>query len=239
MTDVPERAGAARSPFASHEQPLSSLSMQACHRMAPVSAIASLVVVFLVAAVPASGGARFAIAPQRLMATNSWFPDLGQPESGLRATRSPSGWAFGILEDPPANGRREVARLKREGFVEGVHRTIAGGKGQAFSGALVVRTAVAATRESQIKAGEEQRELGAGVVRFALSTIPGGIGLTQSHPAAALTPGELQTSVVFAVGRCTLGVGLRLAPPSSQGAVQHAAIAAAVRLLNAVRHACR
>jgi hypothetical protein len=44
---------------------------------------------------------------------------------------------------------------------------------------------------------------------------------------------------VFAVGRCTLGVGLRLAPPSSQSAVQQAAIAAAVRLRKAVRHTCR
>jgi hypothetical protein len=207
--------------------------------MAPRSAIASVVVVLLAAAVPASGEARFAIAPQRLVATISWFPDLGQPESRLRATRSASGWAFGILEDPPANGRREVARLKREGFVEGVHRAITGGKGAAFSGALVLRTGHAATRESEAKATEEQRELGAGVVRFALPTIPGGIGLTQPHPPVALTAGESQTSVVFAVGHCTLGVGLRLAPPSSQSAVQHAAIAAAVRLRKAVRQACR
>src|ERR1017187_6296243 len=212
--------------------------MKAWHRMAPLSAIASFVVVFLASAVPASAGARFAIAPQRLVATISWFPDLGQPESRLRATRSASGWAFGILEDPPANGRQEVARLKREGFVEGAHRVITGGKGQAFSGALVLGTAHAATRESETKASEEQSELGAGVVRFALPAIPGGIGLTQPHPPAAL-PGESQTSVVFAVGRCTLGVGLRLAPPSSQSAAQHAAIAAAVRLREAVRHACR
>jgi hypothetical protein len=212
--------------------------MQAWHRVAPLSAIASLVIVFLAAAVPASGEGRFAVAPQRLVATVSWFPDLGQPESRLRATRSASGWAFGILEDPPANGRQEVARLKREGFVEGVHRAITGGKGRAFSGALVLRTAHAATRESETKASEEQRELGAGVVRFAIPTIPGGIGLTQPHPPAAFTPAESQTSVVFAVGRCTLGVGLRLAPPSSQSAVQHAAIAAAVRLRKAVRHAC-
>jgi len=207
--------------------------------MAPLSALASLVVVFLAATAPASGEARFAIAPERLVATISWFPDLGQPESRLRATRSPSGWAFGILEDPPANGRQEVARLKREGFVEGVHRAITGGKGKAFSGALVLRTAQAATRESETKASEEQHELGAGVVRFALPTIPGGIGLTQPHSPTALTPGESRTSVVFAVGRCTLGVGLGLAPPSSQSAVQPAAIAAAVRLRKAVRHACR
>jgi hypothetical protein len=213
--------------------------MQAWHRMAPLSTIASLVVVFLATAVPASGEARFAIVPQRLVASASWFPDLGQPESSLRATRSASGWAFGILEDPPANGRQEVARLKREGFVEGVHQEITGGKGQAFSGALVLGTAHAATRESETKASEEQRELGAGVVRFALPTIPGGIGLTQPHPPAALTPGESQTSVVFAVGRCTLGLGLRLAPPSSQSAVQHAAIAAAVRLRKAVSRTCR
>src|SRR5664279_4806905 len=112
--------------------------MQVWHRMAPLSALASLVVVFLAAAVPASGEARFAIAPQRLVASISWFPDLGQPESLLRATRSASGWAFGILEDPPANGRQEVARIKREGFVEGVDRAITGGKGRAFSGALVL-----------------------------------------------------------------------------------------------------
>jgi hypothetical protein len=212
--------------------------MQAWHRMAPLSAIASLVV-FLASAVPASGEARFAIAPQRLVASISQFPDLGQPESRLRATRSASGWAFGILGDPPANGRQEVARLKREGFVEGVHREITGGKGQAFSGALVLGTAHAATRESETKASEEQHDLGAGVVRFALPTIPGGIGLTQAHPPMPLTPGESSTSVVFAVGRCTLGVGLRLAPPSSQSTVQHAAIAAAVRLRKGVRHACR
>jgi hypothetical protein len=208
-------------------------------RIALLSAIASLFAVLFAATVPASGEARFAIAPQRLVAMSSWFPELGQPESSLSATRSASGWAFGILGDPPANGRQEVARLKREGFVEGVHQEITGGKGQAFSGALVLGTAHAASRESETKASEEQHELGAGVVRFALPAIPGGIGLTQPNPPAALTPGESQTSVVFAVGRCTLGVGLHLAPPASRKSVQQSAIAVAVRLHKAVVLTCR
>jgi hypothetical protein len=212
--------------------------MHISHRVVQLSAIAGLVAVFFAAAVPTSGAGRFVIAPQDLVANVSWFPDLGQPEGRLRTTSSASGWAFGILEDPPANGRQEVDRLKREGFVEGVHRVITGGEGQAFSGALVLGTARDAIRESQTKATEEQRELGAGVHRFVTPTIPAGIGLTQAHPPAPLTSGESQTSVVFAVGRCTLGVGLRLAPPSSQRAVRHGAIAAAVRLRKAVRHVC-
>jgi hypothetical protein len=214
--------------------------MQAGHRIAALPTIVSLVVVFLAAAVvPASGQARLAIAPQRLVASISWFPNLDQPESRLSASRSPSGWAFGILGDPPTNGRNEVARLKREGFVEGVRRLITGGTGLAVSAALVLGTSHAATSESQTKASEEHSELGAGVVRVALPTIPGATVLTQPHLVGAFTPGESQTSVVFAVGRCTLAVGLRRAPPSSQTAVQHAAIAAAVRLRKAVRHGCR
>ncbi|MHB8233711.1 MAG: hypothetical protein ACYDHT_03580 [Solirubrobacteraceae bacterium] len=116
---------------------------------------------------------------------------------------------------------------------------ITGGTGSAFSGALVLGSAQAATREAETKAAEEQHELKAGVVRFALPAIPGGIGLTQPHPPAAFVPGESQTSVVFAVGHCTLGVGLRLAPPASQSAVERATIAAAVRLRKAVRDSCR
>src|SRR2546429_8241492 len=105
-----------------------------------LTSILTAMAVSAAAAAPAALAA-FPITPSKLVATPASLPVLVAPRAELRATRSPSTWAFQIAEDTPGNGRSEVARLKRGGFREGLREIITAINGTAFSAALVVADA--------------------------------------------------------------------------------------------------
>jgi hypothetical protein len=189
-----------------------------------------------VVAAQASGG--FPIVPSRLVAPPSSVPALSGGHARLTATRSPTTWAFAILQDERLEGEAEILRLKREGFLEGLRELIAATNGFAFSGAMVLANHTDARSETQTKANEEQQETGPGTIRFAVPTLKGAIGLSRHGPSQELQAGEYETSILFTAGKCVIATGIALTPAATQAAVQQAAETIATRLAARVRHAC-
>jgi hypothetical protein len=170
------------------------------------------------------------------VARPSWFQGFDGARRELKTALSPRDWANGILEDEPANGRTEVARLTRERFREGVRELLTNAHGVAFSGALVLGSSAAALRESRFKASEELQELGPGASRFSAAPIPHAVGLQSASRTTEQGP-RFAVSVVFASGHCSLGVGL-IVSPANQPRTRQQVISTATRVGRAVRHLC-
>jgi hypothetical protein len=145
-----------------------------------------------------------AIAPRSLVAKPSQLPGFSAAKVRLRSGASPSAYAKSVLEERPRQARKEAARLKREGFREGVQELLSDSQGEALSLAIVFRTAKDAKRELKASISADVKAQGnVEVKQFSIASIPGAFAFTA---AEAGKPGAAG-NVLFSVGRCYLVVG--------------------------------
>ena len=140
-----------------------------------------------------------------------------------------------MLHDGSREARKEVAKLKREGFREGVQELLSGSQGEALSSALVFRSRSAAQHELKASIAEAVKAQGSSAVikRFTVAAIPGSFGFSATeagHPGGA-------ANVLFASGRCffVLGDARPSAPPEQ---LSVAPIAGAAALYQRVTSLC-
>jgi hypothetical protein len=145
-----------------------------------------------------------AIAPRSLVAKPSQLPGFSGAKVRLRSGASPSAYAKSVLQERPRQARKEAARLKREGFREGVQELLSGTQGEALSLAVVFRTAKDAKRELKVSMSADVKAQGnVEVKQFSIASIPGAFAFTASEAGKPGAAGN----VLFTVGRCYLVVG--------------------------------
>lgn len=173
------------------------------------------------------------VSPRSLVIQRAALPGFAAAHTEIESTASPADWTQRILEDTPASGAREKARLVREGFREGALEALAVPGGLGFSGTLLLGSPMAARRETRLKASEEQHELGVGTKRFAIRALPHAVGLEQERLPGI--PGRDWVSVTFSERDCTVSVGAVL---GTSAAPRSAAIAGAVALHRKLSRVC-
>jgi hypothetical protein len=158
--------------------------------------------------------------------------------SGARLTVStastPLVYVKFVLEENGAQARREVAKLKLEGFRKGVQERISGSPGEALSLTLVLGSHAKARRALKANLAEDVETQGnAEVERFNVPAIPGSAGFSavQSGSSGAAA------NVLFVVGRCFLLVGDALNEGDATQA-RTAPVAGATKLAHRVKHVC-
>jgi hypothetical protein len=145
-----------------------------------------------------------AIPPRALVATPSELPGFAAAKVKLRSGDSPSAWAKNVLKDKPAQVSKDVARLKRSGFSQGVQELLATSQAEALSFTVVFHTAKQAKHELKVSASESVKAQGkAEVKHFSIASIPGSFAFTAAEPGKPGAAGN----VLFAVGRCFVVVG--------------------------------
>jgi len=145
-----------------------------------------------------------AIPPRTLVATPSELPGFASAKVKLRSGDSPSAWAKNVLKDRPAQVSKDVARLKRSGFSQGVQELLATSQAEALSFTVVFHTAKQAKHELKVSASESVKAQGkAEVKRLSIASIPGSFAFTAAEPGKPGAAGN----VLFAVGRCFVVVG--------------------------------
>ncbi len=164
-----------------------------------------LCLVIVAAAASATLAAGTAIAPSSLIAHPGELPGFAGAKERLRSATSASRYAKVVLRDSSREARKEVARLKREGFREGVQELLSGSQGQALSSAVVFRSPARAQHELKASIAEAVKAQGSSAIvkRFTVAAIPGSFGFSATeagHPGGA-------ANVLFASGRCFFIVG--------------------------------
>ncbi len=129
--------------------------------------------------------------------------------------------AAGEAGNPNAVG--DEKRLTSEGFVQGVMVNTSGADGgQGGSSVTEVRSPAVAAREQHASVQEAALEQGGGAVsHFAMTRIPGSIGIVAAAPAG----GQSTANLYFREGRCALWVGDETSKPDYRAAVTAAAVA--------------
>ena len=175
-----------------------------------------------------------AIAPRSLVAHPADLPGFTSAKPKLRSATSPSRYARVVLGERSREARSEVARLKRQGFREGVEELFSGAQGEALSFALVLGSAAAARQELQHSKREALKaEVTAVIERYSVPAVPGAFAFSAveaGHPSAV-------ANVLFATGRCFLLVGDSLRDADSEQAAA-APLAGATALSRRVRGLC-
>lgn len=163
------------------------------------------------------------------------LPGFPSAKVKLASATSASRYAKDVLHDSSREARKEVAKLKREGFREGVQELLRGSQGQALSSAVVFRSRARAQHELKASIAEAVKAQGRSAVikRFTVAAIPGSFGFSATeagHPGGA-------ANVLFASGRCffILGDALNSAPPEQ---LSVAPIAGAMALYQRVTGLC-
>lgn len=177
----------------------------------------------------------FAATPLRsLVATPSDLPGFSAAKVELHLASSPSVYAKKVLRAPARATSKEISRLKREGFREGVQELLHGTQGEALSLAIVFRTAKDAKRELSRNMSADVKQQGkAEVKQITVASIPGAFAFTASEAGAPGAAGN----ALFAVGHCFIVVGdsLREGTAEQAGAVP---LEGAPAVYEKVKHLC-
>jgi hypothetical protein len=175
------------------------------------------------------------ISPSSLVAHPRELPGFASAKVKLATATSASRYAKDVLHDGSREARKEVAKLKRDGFREGVQELLRGSQGEALSSAVVFRSPARAQHELKASVAEAVKAQGRSAVikRFTVATIPGSFGFSATeagHPGGA-------ANLLFASGRCffILGDALKSAPPEQ---LSVAPIAGATALYRRVTSLC-
>ncbi len=154
-----------------------------------------------VAAMSLAVTADAAPAPPSLVAPKQEMPAFRYASSALESSTSPTRFVRRILGYRGRGALREIARLRGDGFREGVEEFFSGLRGEAISIAYVLGSHRAARRLLAAEGAEDISEAGTGVTRFPVPSIPGAIGYE------GLEAGGGYANVLFVTGRCYLVVG--------------------------------
>ena len=185
-------------------------------------------------AVSAPAFAAAAISPASLVAHPNELTGFATAKVNLRSATSASRYAKVVLGESPREARKEVAKLKRKGFQEGVQELLTSPQGEALSTGLVLGSARFAKQELRASLSESLKAQGkVPIKRFTIAAIPGSSGFTAAqagHPGGA-------ANVLFSSGRCVFLVGnyLRKSPEAQLGI---APIAGATALYQRVKSLC-
>ena len=185
-------------------------------------------------AVSAPAFAAAAIPPASLVVHPDDLPGFATAKSELTSATSASRYARVVLGERPGEARSEVARLRREGFREGVQELLTSPQGEALSAAVVFSSARVARQELKTTLSEDINGQGkATLKRLTVAAIPGSAGFSAveaGNSAAA-------ANVLFATGRCFLVVGDSLNNTTREQATS-APLAGATALYQRVRGLC-
>jgi uncharacterized membrane protein YtjA (UPF0391 family) len=182
--------------------------------------------------VPAFAAA--AIPPAALVAHSDELPGFAAAKVKLRWASSVRRYAKFVLGENRREARKEVARLKRKGFLQGVQELLSSPAGEALSNAVVFRSARGAERELKTSLAEVLKAQGKAVIRrFTVAAIPGSLGFSGYE---AGQPGGA-ANVLFSTGRCFFLVGDAL-PGSTVQQLSVAPIAGATALYQRVASLC-
>jgi hypothetical protein len=176
-----------------------------------------------------------AIPPASLIAHPSEMPGFAGAKVRLHSATTASRYARVVLHDSSREARREVPKLRRQGFREGVQELLSGSQGEALSSAVVFHSPAAARHELKASIAQSVKAQGgsAAIKRFTVAAIPGAFAFSATeagHPGGA-------ANVLFATGRCffVLGDALKSAPPAQ---LSVAPTAGATALYGRVKSLC-
>ena len=192
-------------------------------------------VVIVAVAVLSTPAAASAIPPSSLIAHPSEMPGFAGAKVRLHSATTASRYAKLVLHDSSREARKEVPKLRRQGFREGVQELLSGSRGEALSSAVVFHSPAAARHELKASIAQSVKAQGgsAAIKRFTVAAIPGAFAFSATeagHPGGA-------ANVLFATGRCffVLGDSLKSAPPAQ---LSVAPTAGATALYGRVKSLC-
>jgi hypothetical protein len=181
---------------------------------------------------PAVAGA--AIPPPSLVAHPDDLAGFTATKIKLRSATSATRYVKVVLGESGREARKEVAKLKRKGFQEGVQELLPSRQGEALSTAVVFSSPRVAKQELKTSISEGLKAQGKAMVsRFTVAAIPGSFGFSASE--AGHSGGA--ANVFFSTGRCFLLVGNSL-HTSTQEQLSVAPIAAATAVYQRVKSLC-
>ncbi len=166
--------------------------------------LAALAITTALSLVGVAALALAALPPRSLVAKPSELPGFAGAKVTLRSGDTPSAWARRVLQDKPAQARKDIAKLKRAGFRQGAEELLSDSQGEALSLTVVFHTTKQAKRELKVSIPESLAGQGkAEIKRFSIASIPGAYAYTAVEPGKPGAAGN----VLFAVGRCFVVVG--------------------------------
>lgn len=166
--------------------------------------LAALAITTALSLVGVAALALAALPPRSLVAKRSELPGFAGAKVTLRSGDTPGAWARRVLQDKPAQARKDIAKLKRAGFSQGAEELLSDSQGEALSLTVVFHTTKQAKRELKVSIPESLAGQGkAEIKRFSIASIPGAYAYTAVEPGKPGAAGN----VLFAVGRCFVVVG--------------------------------
>ncbi len=181
---------------------------------------------------PALAGA--AVPPRSLVAHADDLPGFTATKIKLRSATSATRYVKVVLGESGREGGREVARLERRGFQEGVQELLPGRQGEVLSTAVVFSSPRVAEQELKASISESLKAQGkAVIIRFKVAAIPGSFGFSATEAGHA----GGAANVFFSTGRCFLLVGNSL-HTSMQEQLSVAPIAGATAVYQRVKSLC-
>jgi hypothetical protein len=186
-----------------------------------------------------AAGARWAIKPASLVLAPSGFSGLAGASVRIATARSAMVWTIKVQQESPKHGRAVAARLKREGFREGVAEYLTKPEEAiGLSAAEVLGSTRAASNETTASVRGLQHELGAGTTTFSVAGVPGAVGLQQTSLSLFPDFGIFPTMVDFPAGRCMMTVLLGVKPSVTPAIAERETVMAALHLYHQVERRC-
>jgi hypothetical protein len=200
--------------------------------------VKTAVLVSLGCCIAGSGSALAAvlIAPSSLVAQPAELPGFASAKVTLHSATTPSRYAKVVLEERPRAAAKEVVKLKRKGFQEGVQETLSSHRGEALGLSLALVFGSARVAEQELKTGRSESVKAQGkakITRFTVPAIPGSFGFSATE--AGHSGGA--ANVLFSSGRCFFLVGDTLRKGSLKE-VASAPIAGATAVYQRVKSLC-
>ena len=183
---------------------------------------------------PAPGLGATSIPGASLVVHPSDLPGFAGAKRKFRSATGASPYVKSVLGQRGREARKEIAKLKRQGFREGAQELLPTSNGEALSLALVFSSARVAKRVFKANLAEDLKAQGhAKLKRFTVAAVPGSSGFSATETGV---PGAA-ANVLFATGRCFFLVGDSLRSGSGENA-ETAPIAGATALYPRVKSLC-
>jgi hypothetical protein len=176
------------------------------------------------------------IPPASLVVAPAELPGFATGKVTLHSATSASRYAKVVLEQRPREAAREVVKLKRKGFKEGVQELFSSRRGEALalSLALVFGSSRVAEQELKTSSFEAVKAQGkAKLTRFTVPAIPRSFGFSTTETGHSGGAGN----VLFSTGRCFFVVGDSLRTGTREE-LTSAPIAGATALYQRVKSLC-